>query len=136
MTTERTVFLAALEIEDPAARAAYLDEACAGKPALRQRIEQLLQSDREAETFLDVPALEQLASEERALTFLAPPRDPDALGRLEKFEFPVITTATTRSSFDSNLIEDKTAGNPGSYAATASATKGWTMHLVALRKAQ
>jgi WD40 repeat protein/tRNA A-37 threonylcarbamoyl transferase component Bud32 len=96
MTTERTVFLAALEIEDPAARAAYLDEVCAGKPALRQRIEQLLQSDREAETFLDVPALEQLAGDDQALTFLAPPRDPDARGRLDHYEvLAVVGRGTT-----------------------------------------
>src|SRR4029077_19140087 len=42
---------------------------------------------------------------------------------------------TDRSSFNGNLIEDKTAGNPGSYAATASATKGWTMQSVALKAA-
>ena len=43
---------------------------------------------------------------------------------------------TARSTFNSNLIEDKIAGNPGSYAATGSATNGWTMQLVALKKAQ
>src|SRR5262245_49243789 len=32
--SERTVFLAALEILDPAERAAYLDRACAGDPAV------------------------------------------------------------------------------------------------------
>ena len=42
--TERTVFLKALEIEDQAARAAYLDVACAGRPDLRQRVEDLLWS--------------------------------------------------------------------------------------------
>lgn len=35
-----------------------------------------------------------------------------------------------RSTFDSNLIEDKLAGNAGTYAATASATNGWTMHML------
>ena len=43
---------------------------------------------------------------------------------------------TARSTFNSNLIEDKIAGNPGSYAAIGSATNGWTMQLVALKKAQ
>jgi chitodextrinase len=42
---------------------------------------------------------------------------------------------TSRSTFNGNLIEDLTAGNPGSYAATGSATKGWSMQLVALRPA-
>jgi hypothetical protein len=35
---ERTIFLGALDREDPAERAAYLDAACAGDPALRQQI--------------------------------------------------------------------------------------------------
>jgi chitodextrinase len=41
-----------------------------------------------------------------------------------------------RSTFDGNLIEDKTAGNPGTYGAIGSATRGWTMQAVALKKAQ
>ena len=40
-----------------------------------------------------------------------------------------------RSTLDSNLIEDETAGNPGPYAATGSATNGWTMQMVALKPA-
>jgi hypothetical protein len=40
---------------------------------------------------------------------------------------------TTRSTFNSNLIEDKAAGGAGTYAATATANNGWTMQLVALR---
>ncbi|HUA60037.1 MAG TPA: putative Ig domain-containing protein, partial [Verrucomicrobiae bacterium] len=42
---------------------------------------------------------------------------------------------TARSTLDSNLIEDQTAGSPGSYAATGSANNGWTMQMVALRPA-
>jgi hypothetical protein len=38
-----------------------------------------------------------------------------------------------RSTFDSNLTEDMTAGNPGVYAATGSASSGWTMQMVALK---
>jgi Domain of unknown function (DUF1929)/PKD domain len=41
-----------------------------------------------------------------------------------------------RSTFNNNLIEDMTAGNPGSYAATGTANNGWTMQMVALKKAQ
>jgi hypothetical protein len=42
---------------------------------------------------------------------------------------------TARSAFNGNLIEDIAAGNPGSYAATGSANKGWSMQMVALKKA-
>src|SRR5262245_38540303 len=84
--SERSIFLNALDKKDPSARAAYLDTACAGKPELRQRIELLLRSHREADTFLDVPAMEQMARDELALTFLAPARAPDALGRLDHYD--------------------------------------------------
>ena len=40
---------------------------------------------------------------------------------------------TTRSTLDSNLIEDMVAGNPGQYAATGTANKGWSMLMVALK---
>jgi chitodextrinase len=43
---------------------------------------------------------------------------------------------TARSAFNGNLIEDMTVGNPGSYAATGSANRGWSMQMVALKKAQ
>ena len=42
---------------------------------------------------------------------------------------------TARSTLDGNLIEDETAGTAGSYAATGSATSGWTMQMVALKPA-
>jgi hypothetical protein len=42
---------------------------------------------------------------------------------------------TARSTLDGNLIESKIAGNPGTYAATGSATNGWTMQMVALKPA-
>jgi hypothetical protein len=48
MTSERSVLLTALAKRDPAARAAYLDEACAGDPALRRRVEAMLRSHEEA----------------------------------------------------------------------------------------
>src|SRR5437879_1258379 len=44
----------ALELR-PAERAAYLDEACAGDPALRQRVEDLLGAYAAAEGFLEAP---------------------------------------------------------------------------------
>ncbi len=43
---------------------------------------------------------------------------------------------TARSTLNGNLLEDKVAGSAGSYAATGSATKGWTMQMVALKPDQ
>ncbi len=51
--TERSIFFAALEIEDPAARRVYLDEACRADPALRERVDALLAADEEARTFMN-----------------------------------------------------------------------------------
>ena len=84
--SERSIFLNALDREDPAARAAYLDEACAGNPELRQRIERLLRSHQVKDTFLEVPAPEQLVRGDQELTFLAPPREPRFLGRLDHYD--------------------------------------------------
>ena len=84
--SERAIFLNALERDDPAARAAYLDAACSGRPELRQRIERLLQSHQVKDTFLEVSAPEQLARQDQALTFLAPARQPGTLGVLDHYD--------------------------------------------------
>jgi tRNA A-37 threonylcarbamoyl transferase component Bud32 len=60
--TEQTIFLAALEIADPAERAAYVGQACAGDAALRQQVEALLAFHERPDPFLDVPACEQMAA--------------------------------------------------------------------------
>ena len=43
------------------------------------------------------------------------------------------TGFTARSNFLGNLIEDQVVGAAGSYAATGSATNGWTMQMVAIK---
>ncbi len=53
--SDETIFAAALQWETPARRAAYLEEACAGQPALRARVEALLQASDAAQTFLERP---------------------------------------------------------------------------------
>jgi tetratricopeptide (TPR) repeat protein len=52
---EETLFIEALEKEDPAERADFLDRACAGDPALRERIERLLQRHEQTGDPLDTP---------------------------------------------------------------------------------
>src|SRR5215472_3683515 len=52
---EQSIFIEALEKEDPAERTAYLDRMCAGDPTLRQRIERLLQRHQQVDRFLDSP---------------------------------------------------------------------------------
>src|SRR5262245_59072229 len=97
--SERALFFEALDRADPAERAAYLDQACAGDAALRQRIEALLRSHAKAGDFLARPAAQQLAAAGEtavtqvpalragvALDFLAPPARAGSLGRLGHYE--------------------------------------------------
>jgi eukaryotic-like serine/threonine-protein kinase len=51
--SERAIFITALEKDDPAERAAFLDQACANDPPLRQRIERLLKAHEPADSFLE-----------------------------------------------------------------------------------
>ena len=50
---DETIFSAASQLRDPAKRALYLDWACGNDPERRQRIEGLLQAERELDSFLD-----------------------------------------------------------------------------------
>src|SRR5437868_9345375 len=56
--TERDLFVAALQKEDPAERRTYLDEACARRPELRRQVEDLLRLHEGAGSFLEKPAAE------------------------------------------------------------------------------
>lgn len=90
--TEQQIFEQTLDMS-PDERAAFLDIACAGDAMLRRRLEALLQSHAEAQGFLDVPAVEQLAVSSSApanaaadLSFLAPSSEAGSLGRLDHYE--------------------------------------------------
>jgi serine/threonine protein kinase len=50
------IFFAALDKRDPAGRAAYLDEACAGDPELRRCVERMLAAQPQLGDFLERPA--------------------------------------------------------------------------------
>jgi eukaryotic-like serine/threonine-protein kinase len=102
---ERQIFLAALDIPDLAARAAYLDAVCGDNLALRAGVDALLRSNESAGSFLmhpaarplgpklaetqqigDEEAAEDRANLEQALTFLTPPGRSDSLGRIGHYE--------------------------------------------------
>jgi serine/threonine protein kinase/tetratricopeptide (TPR) repeat protein len=53
---ERSIFLAALDLPDPAERAAYLDRACRGDPGVRRGVEELLAAHGRSGTFMPAPA--------------------------------------------------------------------------------
>jgi hypothetical protein len=92
LMSERAIFLAALD-KDPAERAAFLDEACAGNETLRRGVDTLLRLHAAHHPFLEVSAVEQLAatvpdpeSAAADLSFLGPPSEPGSLGRLDHYE--------------------------------------------------
>jgi hypothetical protein len=51
-----SVFGRAVEIAAPRDRAAFLDEACAGRPAVRAEVEELLNAHGDAGSFMAAPA--------------------------------------------------------------------------------
>ena len=100
--TDETVFAAALDIPDPARRAAYLDEACAGDPARRLRVAALLAAHNRAGDFLARPAVVPpdlggggtgtfggaagVEPADDALGLLRPSPRPGALGRIGHYD--------------------------------------------------
>ncbi len=60
MSPAEEVFFAALEKATPAEQAAYLDEACAGNPALRGRVEKLLAARPRVGSFLESRAAQDV----------------------------------------------------------------------------
>src|SRR5215831_14248259 len=88
------IFFAALEKSEPAERAAYLDEACAGNESLRRRVEAMLTAHPQVGQFLERPiaeaeAVAELGAVQNAaadLSFLSLSSEPGSLGRLDHYE--------------------------------------------------
>src|SRR5215472_5296313 len=77
---ERDLFIAALQITDPAERSAWLDHACGGDAALRQRIDVLLQALEKAGSLLDNPVVAPAAAIEQPGPCQAAAHDPMSTG--------------------------------------------------------
>jgi serine/threonine-protein kinase len=84
---ERTLFIEALEIAQPAERTAYLDRACADDTSLRARVEELLDAHEAPGGFMEHPAAEidgstvaPLSSASAALSAADPPVPPAIVG--------------------------------------------------------
>lgn len=56
--SELELFAAVIAITEPGERASLLDRECAGRPDVRQRIDQLLDAHFQAHSILDQPQLE------------------------------------------------------------------------------
>jgi eukaryotic-like serine/threonine-protein kinase len=66
--SERSVFLAAMDIGDPVKRAAYLDRACAADPALRRGVEELLAVSGRSGSFMARPAAGEATADYEPIT--------------------------------------------------------------------
>jgi serine/threonine protein kinase len=93
--SKEAIFFTALDKPTPEARAAFLDEACAGDENLRRQVDHLLASHPRVGRFLERPVRESTdlpgwdAAPDEAgipLDFLAPSHRPDGLGRLGHYE--------------------------------------------------
>ncbi len=88
----QAAFLAAVEITDPAERAKFVADACAGDADLKVRVEALLRAHDNPDSLLDGPAVAPTLDETAApadeipLGFLAPPTRPDSLGRIGHYD--------------------------------------------------
>ena len=91
---EYELFVAALQIADPAERSAYLDRACGDDDALRRRIDVLLKAFAQAGDFLERPAADPAVTSAgdpaRPVQDGAPPASPEqpgtVLGRYKLLE--------------------------------------------------
>ncbi|MCA9057385.1 MAG: serine/threonine protein kinase, partial [Planctomycetaceae bacterium] len=75
---ERDVFLAAIEIADPAERAAYVDQACSDDSKLRAQVEELLKTHAETSQFLETPAVATDSAVARTILTDASDTDEDS----------------------------------------------------------
>lgn len=100
----KELFLQAIELPTAEARTIYLDEACQGNAELRARVEKLLRSHDDPQSFLAQPAMADLTtqgvgqanwndatsfsvpSDTELLEFLAPCDTPGRMGRLGVYE--------------------------------------------------
>src|SRR5262245_52151956 len=55
--TEKSIFLAAVEIDSEALRAAFVEQACAGNPQLRAEVDALLRAHARPQPLLDAPSM-------------------------------------------------------------------------------
>lgn len=75
--TEEELFLAALELANPAERTAYLETTCGRDVALRQQVEKLLVAHFKEGPFLEEPAAEVFAGNSSAVHKTPGPASPD-----------------------------------------------------------
>ena len=95
--SEREIFLAAIEIADPAERAAYVDQACGGDADLRAQVKELLETHDQTSRFLETPAAAmEAARTETVVSDPAEDGDPDEETSSGEAEFCRLLEPATR----------------------------------------
>ena len=92
----QTMFLGAVNLADPDARKAYLEQACGEDRELRERVEALLQAHDSPDSLLDEPIVQPANDAtgthpssngvDVSLSFLKPPQREGSLGRIGHYE--------------------------------------------------
>lgn len=104
---ERQLFESALEMADPQARQAFLDEACQGNADLRAKVDALLKSHATAGSFLEIPAADQMGPDtgnRTTNTIVGPPVDDSAAERASgEAEFRKYLQPATRTGWMGRL---------------------------------
>ncbi|QDS87780.1 Serine/threonine-protein kinase PknB [Rosistilla ulvae] len=102
--SERELFISALEIDSPDARRALLERLCSDDQHLRARVESLLTTHEQGSQFLQMPALEQLASRGGGSTERALLGPSDSTRREEWDEAGAGDRANGREPLDDSLL--------------------------------
>ena len=122
--SERDLFLAALDLDDPRARALALDKACAGDAVLRVRVDALLRSHENAGSFLEEPAVldldATLTEDEPSDAQAATQHDAAVVSPGESRDFAQAESAATRGHAAGSAAEEQTVGQTRTTAASDS----------------
>jgi tetratricopeptide (TPR) repeat protein len=109
----QAVFLASLECQSPADRAALLDAQCSGDPELRRRVEALLLVHDQFDGFLDLP----LAGFRRGAPPVTAPEHRDPMGSPEEtFVRPAGASDATSSRGSTVTVDSDPRGVPTEWA--------------------
>lgn len=104
---EESIFLAAIDIEDPQLRKVYLDEACQSDPVLLKRVEALLKAYEESGAFLKIAGITNSAGNTRNDTDAEPGASSARAGELTS-----IDSTSSQERLDLSILTPST--KPGS----------------------
>src|SRR5438045_3871139 len=100
---ERDIFLATIEIADPARRASYLEQACGSDVRLRNQVEELLKTHAASSQFLEAPAFDLSLAQTLVTETSRAAEDPHAERASAEAEFRKYLQPATRTGWMGRL---------------------------------